>query len=626
MNVSFLWTRQLQEIFGSDGLALVAGSIKLAVLGAALSFSLSATAQTETRDSNPVPTQAVPQVPELVNSSSTKPALKLPQIDLNADTKRVDVENLSEYWVDETNQATIEQVDAGQNSVGQFLPNSDAKIHKITGKTLWIRFNANISDARSRWFLELASPSLQDVSLFWRDDKNQWVRLRSGDATPRSRWPVLDRTPVFQLNPQKFSSGVYYLRINNDRVPFSAPIHILRDTEILAKRQAESLFMGAYGGIALMMFIASLVLARSMQDNSFYTYMVYLLVLATFQFNYLGLSGQYIYPNATSWAYSSNFVLPLLAVAVGLWFVRRIIQPRQYSRGIDIVALGLIGMLLGMAVYALLAPNPVLFQIGNLASLASVIWAYVVIWTSWTHGNRHVRWIAIGLLPVALGALPGLLRNAGLIHSGFITQYSLTICAIFGMPLLIFSLVQRSARRLIKLARTTGLPNKDPLTGLSNTRHFLEQIYGATTRALRFKKPYGLFLVELTNHDWFVKEHGEEMGERALVLAGTRLQYLARDVDTAARLETNQFALLAEGPCSARAAAKVSAQIIASARLPSNLLPIGAMLKLRVTCALMPDPASLQHGDHASAQLAWLMEHADQPAQEPRKQVQTLNF
>ena len=185
MNVSFLWTRQLQEIFGSDGLALVAGSIKLAVLGAALSFSLSATAQTESRDSNPVPTQAVPQVPELVNSSSTKPALKLPQIDLNADTKRVDVENLSEYWVDETNQATIEQVDAGQNSVGQFLPNSDAKIHKITGKTLWIRFNANISDARSLWFLELASASLQDVSLFWRDDKNQWVRLRSGDATPR---------------------------------------------------------------------------------------------------------------------------------------------------------------------------------------------------------------------------------------------------------------------------------------------------------------------------------------------------------------------------------------------------------------------------------------------------------
>ncbi len=600
MEFCILSSRRFWAAFCADALAWAARAFKFAVVGTVLCCGIVALAQDA--------------------------RTKLATIELNAQTKRVDLDGLSEYWIDDTNQASVEQVDAGFNGYGQFVARGESQIHKIWGKTLWIRFDAKILDASARWFFEAASPSVQDISLYWRDASNQWVRMRSGDATPRSQWPVLDRTPVFQLNQPQPGSHIYYLRINNDRVPFSAPLRILRDTELLAQRQVELLLIGAYVGIALMMALVSLALSQTMKERRFYYFTVYLLVLGAFQLNYLGLSGQYIHPQAVHWAYASNFVLPLIAVATGLWFVHKVIKPRQFSIGLETVGTGLITILLGLATYATFAPNPTVFQVGNAFCLAALFWAYVVIWASWTRDNHNVRWIALGFLPVALGALPGLLRNAGLIHSGFITQYGITICAIVGMPILLFSLVQRSAGRQISLARAAGLPTHDALTGLANLRHLLQQMHGASTRAQRFSKPYALYLVELTNHDWFLKEHRVEMANRALVLLGTRLQHIARDVDTAARLEGNQFILLIEGPCEPAYAAKLATKIASSAHAPSNLLPVGATLKLRITCALMPDPNSLEHGDDASAQLAWLIEHAEHATLDARKLVRTLNF
>jgi GGDEF domain-containing protein len=116
------------------------------------------------------------------------------------------------------------------------------------------------------------------------------------------------------------------------------------------------------------------------------------------------------------------------------------------------------------------------------------------------------------------------------------------------------------------------------------------------------------------------------MADRALVIVARRLQTIARDVDTAGRIDENHFVLLIEGPCKPSYAAKIAAQIAASAHRPSDLLPVGASVKLRVTCALMPDPQATHLGDDASAQLGWLVHSSESLQADPRKLVRTLNF
>ena len=566
-------------------------------------------------------------------SIESRPTWAHMPIVLDHSLQSIAIDTHSAFWIDESGKLEAAELTEGHtkksSSAPEFIARSSAQMHRIAGsQALWIRFEALNQDLETRWFVGIDVSSVQDVRLFWQSSGGEWMQLRSGDMLPRSQWPVLGRTPVFPLAlPGGIATPVtYYLRIQNDRVPFSAPLHIYRDTALMAQRQTEYLFLGAYAGLTLLIALMSLAMAVTMKDKSFTSYTVYLLALCAFQMNFLGLSGQYIYPDAGHWAYAANFVWPPLAAAAALWFVRSVIQPAQFSNVLDKLAGFLAVALLGLALLGGLVPTHEVFQAINLLSLVGMIAVYGVIAWAWSRGGSGVRWIALGFLPVVLGALPATLRNTGLISSSFLTQYGITVGALLEMPMLMYALLVRSTDRRVARARAAGLPSQDALTGLSNTRHLLGQMQGAATRAMRFRKPYALFLIELVNHGWFAKEHGVEIGERALVVLGTRLQRIARDVDTAARLEGAQFALLAEGPCDAAFAAKLTAALAASAHRPSRLLPVGAVLKLRITCALMPDPTALEHGDDANAQLAWLLQHAEQAQRDERKLVHTVNF
>jgi two-component system, sensor histidine kinase LadS len=550
----------------------------------------------------------------------------LQPIILDAQAKRIHIDAASEYWIDDSGAATVIEVEARQRSLGIFKPRVGAERQNLNGKALWIRFDAQITAPHSHWFLELAQSSTDDVSLYWRDANNQWATLRAGDIVPRTQWPVLDRFPMFQLNQERLASSVYYLRIAHARAPFSAPLRIYRDTELVAQREVEHFFLGAYFGLIVLVSLVCLALARAMNDKSFLHYVLYIGLVGVAQACFTGIAARYLWPHATTWSDSSNFFFTSLAAAAGLWFVRCVTQSRVYSQTWDVFTLVLIATQVIVTFINLAIPSTTGFQIGNAITISVVLTATTTMWHAWQRGDATARWLVLGSVPVVLGVMPALLRNAGMLSNSFWSQYGSLAGSATEMPVLLYGLVLRSALRNEGRARAAGLPTQDPLTGLSNTRDVLRQIHGAMTRASRYGQQYCLVLVELTNHAWFTKEHGREMADRALVILATRLQLIARDVDTSARIDENYFVLLIEGPCKTSYAAKVAAQIAASAHRPSDLLPVGAALKLRITCALMPDPKATELGDDANAQLGWLVHSSESLEADPRKLVRTLNF
>lgn len=162
-------------------------------------------------------------------------------------------------------------------------------------------------------------------------------------------------------------------------------------------------------------------------------------------------------------------------------------------------------------------------------------------------------------------------------------------------------------------------------------RTFLDALHGSMTRANRFKHAYGLIAIDLTNHAWFNhawfnKEHGQDVASKALILASTRLQEIARDVDCITRMDENQFVMLVEGQCSASLMTKMAARIVATGLKPSDVLPVGSNLKFQLTCALMPTATSQTTGEDASAQLGWLISQTETARREPYKSIRTLGF
>jgi two-component system, sensor histidine kinase LadS len=553
-------------------------------------------------------------------------AQKLPPIPLTEQVKRINIEAASAYWVDDSGTASVNEVDAKQLSTGVFKPRSGAESQVLNGKALWIRFDTQITAPNSHWFLELPLSSADDVSLHWRDANKQWASLYAGDVVPRWQWPVLDRFPMFQLGQEQSASTAYYVRIAHARVPFSAPLYIYRGSELAAQREIAHFFLGAYFGLTILVSLVCVALARAMRDTSFLHYVAYVGLIGIAQACFTGLAAQYLWPQATTWSDLSNFFFTSMAAAAGLWFVRSTLKPRVFSSTLDIVTLLLIAAQVLVACIDLVRPSTLGFRITNAITFGMILMVFIIVWHAWRRDDATARWIALGFLPVVIGVLPALLRNAGLVNHSFLTQYGSLTGSAIEMPILLFGLVLRSALRNEGRARAAGLPTKDPLTGLSNVRDLLHHIQGAMTRASRYRQRYCLVLVELSNHAWFTKEHGREMGDRALVLMATRLQLIARDVDATGRIDDSHFVLLIEGPCTPSYAAKVAAQITASTHRASDLLPVGASINLRVTCALMPDPQAQELGEDANAQLGWLVHSSESLEIDPRKPVRTLNF
>ncbi|MCY1544914.1 hypothetical protein D9M68_808240 [compost metagenome] len=102
------------------------------------------------------------------------------------------------------------------------------------------------------------------------------------------------------------------------------------------------------------------------------------------------------------------------------------------------------------------------------------------------------------------------------------------------------------------------------------------------------------------------------------------MRSVARDVDTAARVDDRSFALLMEGPVRSAQAVAAATSIVAGGLRPSSQLPVGTTLRCKVAVALLPEE-TLGLQENAQAHLDWLRITLDELKNTPHKSIQTLN-
>lgn len=131
---------------------------------------------------------------------------------------------------------------------------------------------------------------------------------------------------------------------------------------------------------------------------------------------------------------------------------------------------------------------------------------------------------------------------------GYVTLSTLVVFGLFGYAL------GRRADRLLELAR------RDPLTGLFNIRVLQERLAGEFARALRYRSPLSLLLLDLDGLKQVNDRHGHRAGDEALRGVAAAVSLGARTTDLGVRYGGDEFALLA--PNTPRSAALVLAERI----------------------------------------------------------------
>lgn len=549
---------------------------------------------------------------------------RLPVLQLNAPDGQVALAEHSQFWIDATGEAVLEQVEASEYDL-PFAMRPAGHTTMLGKQVMWLRFSTMQPDLSQRWVLEVSSAGVDRVNLYYRDAAGNWAEQHAGDKIPVSQWPRPDRFPVFDLDSEQPGPVTYFLRIEQARRPFSAPLYIYKHPALLAQRMQEQFLLGAYFGLALLMALVAAANGVAFRDRSFAAYAVYIATLAAAQAALLGIGGQYLWPGWATWNDLSAFLLPVAATCSGLWFARVVTRPRQLPIALDWLSLKLIIALPLLTALDTLFPTHTGFIGITALIIAAMVLVCAIVFGAWRSGDPSMRWIALGFVPMAAVAPFPILRDLGLIPISFLTQHGLTVGAALQTPMLFYGLLRRAAQRREARARAAALAQTEPLTGLSNLHTFEARLHEALLRSSRNRHRSALLMIDLSNHGWFLKEHGRQIADYALVLTGSCLRKLARDIDIAARVGDSEFALLIEGPVNAAQAVAAATQLVAHALHPSDLLPVGSHLKLHVAIAMVPDAHCGEQAD-AALHLAYMLKSLREMPANTRKSIKTVNF
>ena len=153
-------------------------------------------------------------------------------------------------------------------------------------------------------------------------------------------------------------------------------------------------------------------------------------------------------------------------------------------------------------------------------------------------------------------------------------------------------------------ARAQSLARHDPLTGLANRRHFLEELDRRLCLVGEESTAFALMFVDLDRFKPINDVHGHAIGDQLLQVIATRLAGCIRDDSFAARLGGDEFAVLLEDPGGregvAVAARRVLHELSAPILVNGLKLTVGASIGIAMCPEDGRDAADLlQRGDAA---------------------------
>jgi diguanylate cyclase (GGDEF)-like protein len=524
----------------------------------------------------------------------------------------------STYWVDPTHATHIDQVEARAEELPWNLRRRDQQ-YRLQDGALWIQFEA-AKPANEQWYLEVGTAVYRSVQVFHRARDGQWVIQRAGTELPVAQWSVPGRLPTFALASDDTRPVRYWVRVEDDRADFSAPVTLFRQDALMESREEEQLLFGAFFGLAALVTLASLANSLAFRDKAFGAFALFIVLMASGQLGRAGVGPQHLWRDWQIWNDTVMALWPGAATAAALWFVKVVTDPARLSRRLDAAVWALIAALLGaVALDVVISSKVTMTLVLVFTGLALVAILSMVLW-GWLDGSEeHLRLVALGFLPLLVMALFPLARGFGLMPTNVLTRQGLFLGVTLLLPILYYALNLRLIARREDQLRTGALSRTDALTGLPHRQGMVERLDTSLAHARGQKQQLALLGVRIANLDAIASEFGRDAAEKSLVIAGSHLRRAIVDFDMAARVGEREFAVLLEAPMTPESAASRAQQIVASGLRQVEALPAALTLKFHVTIAMLPHPQM-----DGAASLRWALEGLDQITPDARKLIYPL--
>jgi diguanylate cyclase (GGDEF)-like protein len=451
---------------------------------------------------------------------------------------------------------------------------------------VWYRLSLPAVTVPTSRVLAVPHPGMNRVELYRPGETGTWHAEYSGDAIAVDRWPLRYLHPVFEFVQQPGEVQATYLRLQHSH-PINVHWTLWSTRDFQESSKHWHLLLGAYAGLVALVILLCLVNAWNWRDSIHSWYAAYVAMIAAGQLSLTGLAGEYFWPHNPWWNDVASGVLPLAGAALGHLFMRELVVERG-ARWATHLMLALAAAGAALAGGLIFFGRDPFFAVTGPYYIASCgVYLGVALWYAWRI-PRVGLWLMAGMLAMLAGAFLPILRNMQLIPMSFWTQHGAQIGAAVQIPLLLIALYLRSRERRDNQARVGALSRVDPLTGAANHRVMLARLEHLLHHQQRDPEAGVVLRVRIGNIQEIRAEYGLQVAQTALVHAGACITHVIREGDTVARHRDGDFVVILEGRLERDKVAEMGQRLIARGLAPSDILPPGAVLQLKVAVAARP--------------------------------------
>ena len=507
---------------------------------------------------------------------------------------------------------------------------------------LWLRFRVQTREDQA-WWLIPSWPVLDRLELRTRSAAGVWsAPQQSGIALPASERALPGRQAMFALAPTAGAVEEVYLRLDS-RETFVLPLRLVTPAAYLTEAQRDAWLIGSFFGCLFTILLLTLTLWSFGRRSGFGWYALYLLSVIGYQAVTTGYGAWLLWPDSAGFALRAHLAFAALCFLSAGLFVRYLLSLYHSERWIDIGNRLLIGYWSLGLVIALVWPSLLSFQ-GLLGMMAL---SCLILLGTTAHlalrGSRMALWFSAAWGLLLLGSLAQLLALTGVLAAASPAHYGQLIGFALGFVMLSLGLTEglslqrrerieaqrqaleasaalarereasfvelelRVALRTVELQQAKAALERlnrellhqsqtDPLTGLSNRRHFERVFQQEIRRATRAEAPLAVLLVDIDHFKAVNDTHGHTLGDECLrCVAEVLRQHAQRAGEAAARYGGEEFVIALPGsdPLSAYGVAERIRQEVAALELQGEQ----GMLRLSVSIGIaVAVPSNLDHG------------------------------
>lgn len=350
------------------------------------------------------------------------------------------------YLEDPTGSLTIEQV-SNSPYLDQFTPAQSHPLNLgLTQSTYWLRFQVdNQTTLPTQWLLEMQFPSLHAISLFRPNPQQDgYTEIETGYVQPFTSREVPHHNFVFNLNTSTETIQTYYLRVKNAQMTLQ-PV-VWSATAFSVKNQHEYIWLGLYFGSLLIMAVFNLFLFLTLRDRVYLLYVLLIAGLGLFRAALLGLTNQYLWPEAVRVNY---FIIPFvgaLNTLLVLRFAQIFLVTKTKAPRFHGLFNGLMGVQVALALGAIAwGAAALIVGIWQLTTAVSYVLAWSVGLRVWRRGYLPARYYMLAWTVFLLGGAFNIAVSFGLAPDSLIlVQNQVTMLGVLLLiTLLSFALADR---------------------------------------------------------------------------------------------------------------------------------------------------------------------------------------